>query len=56
MATYAKAVRRRERLSGAALREFDKALEWAEMGRIDADAFPPTSRPQTLRLRNLGQA
>jgi integrase len=31
MATYAKAVRRRERLSGAALREFDRALEWAQL-------------------------
>jgi integrase len=39
MATYAKAVRRRERLSGSALREFDKALEWAEMGRIAPEAI-----------------
>jgi hypothetical protein len=32
MKVYATAVRRRERLIGAALREFDAALEWAAMG------------------------
>jgi len=32
MKVYASAVRRRERLIGAALREFDAALEWAAMG------------------------
>jgi integrase len=32
MKVYASAVRRRERLVGAALREFDAALEWAAMG------------------------
>lgn len=32
MKIYASAVRRRERLIGAALREFDAALEWAAMG------------------------
>jgi integrase len=31
---YARAVRRRERLTGASLREFDRALQLAEMGRI----------------------
>jgi integrase len=47
---YARAVRRRDRLTGAALREFDKALEWAEMGRIesaDIDARPEPSVTQT---------
>jgi integrase len=32
MKVYASAVRRRERLIGAALREFDAALDWAAMG------------------------
>jgi integrase len=32
MRVYASAVRRRERLQGAALREFDRALHWAAMG------------------------
>jgi integrase len=37
---YAKAARRRERLSGTALREFDRAIEWAEMGRNGSDGNP----------------
>jgi hypothetical protein len=41
MRVYARAVRRRERLTGAALLEFDRALQWAEMGRIE-----PAKRPQ----------
>jgi len=32
MKVYASAVRRRERLIGVALREFDAALEWAALG------------------------
>jgi hypothetical protein len=32
MKVYASAVRRRERLIGVALREFDAALDWAAMG------------------------
>jgi hypothetical protein len=32
MKVYASAVRRRERLVGAGLREFDAALDWAAMG------------------------
>jgi len=32
MKVYAKAVRRRNRLSGAYLDAFDKALDWAAMG------------------------
>ena len=49
--TYASALRRRDRLSGATLREFDRALEWAEMGRIEPETpaeAPPTSPPVTL--------
>jgi integrase len=34
MAVYAKAVKRRERLSGAYLREYDRALEWAQGQRV----------------------
>lgn len=37
MKVYASAVRRRERLIGAALREFDAALEWAAMGQRRPD-------------------
>jgi hypothetical protein len=46
MKVYASAVRRRERLIGAALREFDAALEWAAMGSggsIYADVEPTAS-------------
>lgn len=35
MKVYASAVRRRKRLTGNARREFDRALEWAEIGRIE---------------------
>jgi integrase len=38
MRVYARAVKRRERLRGTALSEFDRALEWAEMGRIAPEA------------------
>jgi hypothetical protein len=34
---YASALRHRDRLSGKALQEFDRALTWAEMGRIEAE-------------------
>jgi hypothetical protein len=43
MKVYASAVHRRERLIGAALREFDAALEWAAMGcggRVEAEIEP----------------
>lgn len=42
-AVYAKAVKRRQRLSGNYLTEFDQALEWAEMGRNHdlADTLDP---------------
>lgn len=49
MKVYASAVRRRERLIGAALREFDAALEWAAMGsggRIEAEIEPNVSDGQ----------
>lgn len=35
---YARAVRRRGKLNGVHLREYDKALEWAQMGTNGADA------------------
>jgi integrase len=37
---YQKAVKRRVRLSGHHLSEFDRALEWAEMGRNPAETAP----------------
>jgi integrase len=49
MKVYASAVRRRERLIGAALREFDAALEWAAMGsggRVEAEIEPNASDGQ----------
>jgi hypothetical protein len=33
---YAKAVKRRERLTGAYLEAFDRALDWAQIGRLEA--------------------
>ncbi len=38
---YQKAVKRRERLSGAHLEAFDRALEWAQMGTSGAEALAP---------------
>jgi hypothetical protein len=38
ISVYAKAVKRRERLSDEYRAAFDRALEWAEIGRIDAEA------------------
>lgn len=38
MRVYASAVRRRARLTGVALREFDAALEWAAMGSGELDS------------------
>lgn len=40
MRVYARAVKRRERLSGAYLREYEKALEWARMGTNGGIAAP----------------
>lgn len=53
MKVYASAVRRRERLIGAALREFDAALEWAAMGsggRIETDIEPNASGGQSPEM------
>lgn len=53
MKVYASAVRRRERLIGAALREFDAALEWAAMGsggRVGTDIEPNGSDGQSPGL------
>lgn len=50
MKVYASAVRRRERLIGAALREFDAALDWAAMGSgepISVDSEPTASDGQS---------
>ena len=40
---YARAVKRRERLSGNYLEQFDRALEWARMGTNGASAPEPIS-------------
>ncbi|MBW8060732.1 MAG: tyrosine-type recombinase/integrase [Solirubrobacterales bacterium] len=50
MKVYASAVRRRERLIGTALREFDAALDWAAMGSgepISVDSEPTASDGQS---------
>jgi integrase len=50
MKVYASAVRRRERLIGAALREFDAALEWAAMDSgepVSVDQRPTVSDGQS---------
>lgn len=44
---YAKAAKRRERLSDEYRRAFDRALEWAEMGRIEDPA--PSDGPGAAR-------
>ena len=41
MKVYASAVRRRSRLTGVALREFDAALEWAALGSGEPDSVDP---------------
>jgi integrase len=41
---YQRAAKRRERLSGAYLEAFDRALDWAEMGRISSEPAAGTRR------------
>jgi hypothetical protein len=40
---YQRAVKRRDKLSGTLLEEFDRGLEWAEIGRI-AETEQPEAR------------
>jgi hypothetical protein len=50
MRVYASAVRRRERLIGVALREFDAALDWAAVGSggsLSADSEPTANDGRT---------
>jgi integrase len=57
MRVYARAVRRRERLTGTALREFDRALEWAEMGRIEPEpAVEREEEPARATLKTAPQS
>ena len=50
---YAKAAKRRERLSGAYLDAFDRALHWAEVGRIAEPEIPePVEEPTSTEARN----
>jgi integrase len=55
MRVYARAVRRCERLTGAALREFDRALQWAEMGRIEPAEGPQMPEPLRTERVDLAQ-
>ena len=53
MKVYASAVRRRERLIGVALREFDAALDWAAMGsggRVETDFEPNANGEQSPEM------
>ncbi len=53
MKVYASAVRRRERLTGVALREFDAALVWAAMGSgepVSVESEPSTDDSQSLEM------
>jgi integrase len=53
MKVYASAVRRRERLIGAALREFDAALEWAAMGsggQVETEIEPNANGGQSPEM------
>lgn len=52
MKVYAKAVRRRDRLSGAYLQAFDRALEWAAMGSGDASGPAQAERAEAGQARN----
>ena len=47
MSVYASAVRRRERLTGARLREFDTALQWAAMDRNTPEAPRAGALPES---------
>ena len=47
---YQRPVKRRAKLSGAHLREFDRALEWAEIGRMP-EMEQPTTTPEHHELR-----
>lgn len=44
---YAQATKRRERLSGPHLRAYDRAIEWARMGTIEADEPMPITAEAT---------
>jgi hypothetical protein len=45
MEAYAKAVKRRERLSWSHLEQFETALDWARMGTIGSQAHSEGPRP-----------
>ncbi len=47
MSVYASALRRRKPLLGVTLTEFDRALSWAEMGRIAPE--PASTTPDGVR-------
>jgi hypothetical protein len=49
---YQRSVKRRQRLSGAYLDAFDRALEWALMGTGEALEADPRDRARTARCRN----
>jgi len=44
---YTQATKRRERLSGPHLQAYDRAIEWARMGTIEADEPMPVTAEAT---------
>lgn len=54
MAVYTKAVKRRAKLSGPYLAEFDRALEWAELRRPELAERPSRKRQKLAETGNSG--
>lgn len=52
---YAKAVKRRERLSDEYRGPFDRAVEWAELGRMDGSGQDPARSTEMARSGNPAQ-
>lgn len=50
MKVYARALRRRGRLEGVHLREYDKALEWAQIGTNGIDVTPRDGREEEPQM------
>jgi hypothetical protein len=52
---YQRAVKRRDRLSGAYLDQFDRALEWALMGTSEAPSPSPAGEPTSTAREETAQ-
>jgi hypothetical protein len=57
MSVYARALKRRDRLTGNTLTEYSRALQWAEMGRIEPEAgAAATDAVDTATLETASQS